>query len=204
MSPTTELEAVNAMLAMIDEAPVTSLDDESMADIPLALNELRRTSRQVQAEGWRFNTDFSYPLAPVTAPGEIIVPTNVISLDSSDQNVYPAIREGKLWDRQNRTFTWPEGIACDIVWLFDFETIPETAREYITASACRKFVQQRFDENSRRASDARADEARARLQLERAESLEPKASMANSPAVARVLHPNRLAISNGIGRPRRF
>lgn len=55
---TTELEAINYMLACIGEAPVDSLDAPLGADVQMALNILRNTTREVQAQGWRFNTDF--------------------------------------------------------------------------------------------------------------------------------------------------
>lgn len=61
---TTELEAVNAMLASIGEAPITTLDGATQSDVQTALNILRDTTREVQTEGWRFNTEFGFEIAP--------------------------------------------------------------------------------------------------------------------------------------------
>lgn len=55
---TTELEAVNSMLSAVGEAPVASLEGPLPTDVVLARNILQRTSREVQEQGWRFNTEF--------------------------------------------------------------------------------------------------------------------------------------------------
>jgi hypothetical protein len=59
----TELEAVNAMLSAIGEQPVTTLAT-AQPDVAMALNTLRNHARQVQSEGWRFNTEFGFQLSP--------------------------------------------------------------------------------------------------------------------------------------------
>lgn len=64
---TTELEAVNAMLASIGEAPIDTLDGATQADVQTAINILRNTTREVQTEGYRFNTEFGFQIAPSLA-----------------------------------------------------------------------------------------------------------------------------------------
>lgn len=67
--PTTELEAVNAMLAAIGEAPLpagTDLATATQADVGNALNILRNSTREVQSMGWKFNTEFGFEVAPAT------------------------------------------------------------------------------------------------------------------------------------------
>lgn len=59
---TTELEAVNAMLASIGEAPVASLTGVTDTDVVTAISILRNTAREVQSLGWRFNTEFGLEL----------------------------------------------------------------------------------------------------------------------------------------------
>lgn len=63
LNATTELEAVNAMLAALGEAPVVSLDAEQ-PDLGVAVNTLRDAVREVQSMGWRFNMEFGYQLVP--------------------------------------------------------------------------------------------------------------------------------------------
>lgn len=64
LAPTTELEAVNAMLSAIGEAPIEDVDDSTQSDVALAVNILRNACREVQSMGWRFNTEFGLAVAP--------------------------------------------------------------------------------------------------------------------------------------------
>lgn len=65
--PTTELEAVNAMLAAIGEAPIADVDNATQADVEIAVNTLRNVTREVLSMGWRFNTEFGYQVEPEAA-----------------------------------------------------------------------------------------------------------------------------------------
>lgn len=62
--PTTELEAVNSLLAAIGEAPVAQgeVDTPTSVTTTMALNELKNAAREVLLMGWKFNTEFGYPL----------------------------------------------------------------------------------------------------------------------------------------------
>lgn len=60
----TELDAVNAMLSAIGEAPIADVDTATQADVIIAINELRNATREVQAMGWRFNTEYGFQLPP--------------------------------------------------------------------------------------------------------------------------------------------
>lgn len=67
LAATTELEAVNAMLAACGETPLadgTDLSTATQADVQMFLNILRNITREVQSMGWRFNTEFGYEVAP--------------------------------------------------------------------------------------------------------------------------------------------
>lgn len=65
LNPTTELEAVNSMLAVLGEAPLASLVDVTQPDYVIAINTLRDAVREVLSMGWSFNTEFGFQLAPV-------------------------------------------------------------------------------------------------------------------------------------------
>lgn len=64
MTPASELDAVNAMLSAVGEAPVASLSGTLPTNVTLARNLLSLTTREVQSEGWRFNTEFAMEIAP--------------------------------------------------------------------------------------------------------------------------------------------
>lgn len=63
LSATTELDAVNEMLAAVGEQPVDSVDT-ARADVELAVNTLRATARTLQNQRWKFNTEFGLAIGP--------------------------------------------------------------------------------------------------------------------------------------------
>lgn len=141
---TTQLQAINQMLSGIGQAPVVSLDVAN-PEIAIALNVLDSVSREVQGEGWHFNTEVNYPFTPDNN-GDISVPANVLQLSdnkfANTQKYQTVLRNGKLYDKVNHTYTFPVGetIKCDVVWQFDFEDLPQVFKDYITQRASRVFA----------------------------------------------------------------
>jgi len=139
----TELEAVNIMLRSIAETPVTTLDVDTIEDAQIALSTLREVSRNFQAQGWHFNTDYDYPLS-TDGNDKIPYPTTAAHCDPMASEGYDLVKRGGFfWDRENLTFTFTgvTSIKFKIVWMFDFEDLPQLARNYIAMVATRKFAQ---------------------------------------------------------------
>jgi hypothetical protein len=136
---TTQLAAVNEILGSIGQAPVTVLD-QTNPEVAFAFNTLMDISREVQAEGWSFNREYEYPVTPDTS-GNITIPNNVLQMDLSrsyyNTQYDTVIRDGKLYDRLNHTFTWDTTVTykVDILWMFDFDDLPQPFRDYIAAKA---------------------------------------------------------------------
>lgn len=138
--PTTELEAVNIMLATIGEAPVSSLEVSGLTDVAIAKQVLSEVSRAVQTKGWHFNSEVEYPLVP-NSDGFIVPPTNTLRVDTNKFYCdYDVVQRGnRLYDRGNRTYVFPETLKVDLILLLAFEEIPEAVRYYITIRAARLF-----------------------------------------------------------------
>ena len=136
----TELDAVNQMLSSVGQAPVTTLDLQN-PEVAIVLTTLREVNKQVQSEGWVFNTERKYVLTPDSVTKEIPFPTNVLSIDTNfneHQSAYdPVRRNGKLYDRFNHTYEWTTDIYADIVWYVAFEDVPPIVQNYIVARAAR-------------------------------------------------------------------
>ena len=135
---TQELPAVNEILASVGQAPVTTLDQTTPA-VAIAYDTLINVSREVQAEGWTFNTEEFYELTP-DGNGEIVIANNILQIDLHDEkdNQYETVRRnGKLYDKVNHTYDWStwDKVACDIVWLFDWVDLPRPIQDYIVARA---------------------------------------------------------------------
>jgi len=73
----TELDAVNQILSSVGQAPVTTLDLQN-PEVSIVLNTLREINRQVQAEGWIFNTERDYEMIPDSTTNQILYPYNVL------------------------------------------------------------------------------------------------------------------------------
>lgn len=139
---TSKLNAVNTMLGYITEAPVNSIADTAALPPSAAIAKgiLDEVSREVQQDGWHFNTAQNYTLE-VNSNNEFVLPDNTLQVDSVDHS-YDVVQRGtKLFDRENYTseFTMDE-IKVDITFLLDFEELPEQARRYITLKASRVFA----------------------------------------------------------------
>lgn len=142
LTPTTTLEAVNAMLATIGESPVTTVEsvDPLPVDVAIALNALRFVSREVQTRSWNFNSETDYPLVR-DGSGFIPVPQNAVRVDTTyEYSKYDVVVRGtRLYDRGEHTFVFPEDLKVDITFVLPFEDLPEPARNYITIRAGRRF-----------------------------------------------------------------
>lgn len=191
--PTSELEAVNLMLATIGESPVSTLVQSGQVDAVIAHQTLTETSIDIQSRGWRFNTDKGYPLKrEAAAPWHIPAPANAARIDlvGADSHLDLTVRGGKLWDRRGHTFSFPEReeVRADVVWLLAFGELPQAARRYIAVKAARIF-QDRVVGSSTINRFTRRDEEMAEAGLRKFEAKTAKRSLLNANwAVARILH----------------
>lgn len=140
-TPTTELEAVNVMLAVIGESPINSLNSPAVADAVTAQAVLSEISRTVQSVGWHFNTEEGFTLTPTVFDKEILVPANCLRVTTSgpDRGIDVVQRGTRLYDRQNHTYKFEKSLTVDMVLLLPFNELPETARYYITIRSARTF-----------------------------------------------------------------
>lgn len=158
MTPTSELEAVNELLASIGETPVNTLMGVLPVDAASARSLIHSTSRRLQKRGWSFNFDEGYRLAP-DANGEIILPPDTLSVDPSDGAVLVQ-RGNRLYDPAKHTFEIGKPVKVDIVRALDFEELPEAARDFVVVSAGVRF-QDRFIGDDPLRSYTAADERSA-------------------------------------------
>lgn len=143
-SHTTKLDAVNIILSNIGQSPVVNLISGNPI-VEMAELTLDEISRTVQAEGWIFNTEFSYPLS-LDQSNEVVIPGNVIQCDlpvGSGASVQR--RNGKLYNRTDHTFDFSNyassgSLAVDVIWLFDYEDLPEAIKNYINIRAANVFA----------------------------------------------------------------
>ena len=143
---TQELPAVNEILASVGQAPVSTLD-QTNPDVAIAYDTLLQVSREVQAEGLFFNTEYDYP--QTTKNKQYEIPTNMLQVDLASRYVSSRVdagdkdivrREGKLYDKYNHTFDikdddTEDNLKLDVVWWFDWVDLPIPIQDYIVSRA---------------------------------------------------------------------
>lgn len=180
---TTELDAVNTMLGLLGEAPVSSLVAPYTLDVANARNILREQNKKVQAEGWKFNQECDVTLSR-NSDNEIILAGNVISVDAdTDPTVDIVQREGKLYDAKNHTYTFDHNLQVEIVYMFSFDTLPECVRQYIAIKAARVF-QRRFVGSETQNGFTQEEEIAARVTALHEEGVVADVNILNDPHIA--------------------
>lgn len=143
MALTTKLEAVNTMLGVIGESPVNTISGSSLpVSVVTALNVLDEVSREVQSEGWHFNTEFEYPMVR-NSSNQFPLPTNTLKIDvpiDKYTDVDIVQRGTTLYDRKNHTDVFDEDMDVTITFELTFEELPQQFRTYVNIKAARKFA----------------------------------------------------------------
>lgn len=134
----TELSAVNSILGAIGQSPVTTLNYEN-PEIGFIYNILTEVNKDVQNEGWIFNTEYNVEKAPEATTKYITIPSNVLRYDLHEDNIYRTKnivrRNGRLWDTINQTDEFDSNLHLDITWLWPFEDLPNAFKRYIISRA---------------------------------------------------------------------
>ena len=139
---TTQLECVNTMLSTIGESPVNSLTGSLPLDASIAVNILNEVNREVQSAGWKFNTSWKVSLNR-DVNNKLVVGADVLHIEfnhlrESKASYDPVLRGNYLYNLAGETYTWDKDFEyVTVIYLLDFETIPEQARRYITVRASR-------------------------------------------------------------------
>ncbi|WMM95070.1 tail tubular protein A [Roseobacter phage CRP-171] len=183
-SSMTELEAVNVLLTTIGETPVNTLTGNLVTDVTVAQQVLNEVSREVQSEGWHFNTEQGVKLTPNSSK-EIVVPPDVSRIDAKYVDV--TIRGGKLFNLTERTFKFDNQLEVDIVYYQDFVELPDQAKRYITVRAARIYSDRMINSETIHQMTLR-DEQKALITLKEFEGDVGDYSMMDNYSVARVMN----------------
>lgn len=188
---TTKLETVNSMLGHIGETPVNSIADTNALPVSaaMAVTIVDEVSREVQAEGWHFNTEDNFELTP-DSQGNIAIPEDIIELDVADKTIDVVQRGLSLFDRRTNTTTFKDKITVSLIRLLDWDSLPEVARRYITLRASRIFQGRVVGSRELESLIAR-DEFQARARLMNTDGNTSDRTIFDSPDVASRIGINR-------------
>lgn len=190
-----EVDAINMSLATIGASPVNDVDTPSV-DVSMAKNTLKEISLAVQSHGWYFNTEQDKVWTPDSA-GLIPIPDQVMYVDNAyvtpkvavdERQATIKIRGGKryLFDNYNKTYTFTSSITTKTVYAYDWNSLPQPAKQYIAIRAARVF-QDRSVGSEKHHSFTLRDEQYALSELRRFESETADHSIFDSYAVYRVV-----------------
>lgn len=188
LTPTTELEAINQMLAGIGESPINTVDGSGSSDAEVAQQTLHTVSRDVQEKGWHWNTLEGLVLATSLPNNEIVLPSNTLKVDTTgkDEAINVIQRGNRLFNKNTNSYRFDVALTVDLVEFLPFSEIPQSARTYITLRAKRMFQEGRVGSDTLSAFHKR-DEMKAWADLLDAEGETSDDTVFNNYAVARVL-----------------
>ena len=158
LTPTTELEAINMMLASIGESPIAALND-GLVDAEIASNYLNQISKATQLQGWAFNTLKDYTLTPDN-DGYINLPLNTLKVIVPGERRYTQ-RGSKMYDNESHTDVFSSSLTVDLVIALEFDQLSEALRQYLYMAAGRRFQDNMAAEPSIH-SISKEDELRAK------------------------------------------
>lgn len=187
-SRTTELEAINTILSTIGEAPLNTLTGSLPVDGTIAKNVLSEVAREVQSQGWHFNTHINVTLARDT-DNKLPIATNVVRVELDPRKYskgqYDIVqRDSFLYNLAENKDTFDINFEkVKIVYLLPFTEIPEQAKRYITIRSARIFHDRTLGANTLHKFSVE-DEAKALTILKQAESLTGDYSIFDTPEQA--------------------
>ena len=169
---TTELEALNTILSTIGEAPLSTLTGSLPVDGTTAKNILNEISREVQSAGWHFNTQYKVDLTRDTN-NKVPVGTDVVRVqlnDKYDKSSYDVVQRGTyLFNLAKNSETFDQDFTENtLIYLLDFDKLPEQARRYITIRSARVFHDRTLGANTLHKFSSE-DEARSLSVMKQAE-----------------------------------
>jgi len=171
---TSELEAVNTILSTIGESPLNTLSGSLPVDGTIAKNVLSEVSREVQSQGWHFNTHYKVTLSRDT-DNKIPLATNIVRIEI-DPRQYSKVsydivqRNNFLYNLAKNEDTFDTNFKnVTAVYLLPFDEIPEQAKRYITIRSARIFHDRTLGANTIH-KFSQEDEAKSLSILKQAES----------------------------------
>ena len=134
----TEISAVNSILGAIGQSPITNLNltGNPNPEVSFIYNILTEINKDVQNEGWHFNSEQHVKVSPDATTKHITLPSNVLRYTLHEglqnKNMDLVVRDGKLYDLVDHTFEFDNDIYLDVVTHYKFEDLPNSFQRYIT------------------------------------------------------------------------
>lgn len=148
----TTLEVVNQCLAIMGEAPLNTIAEEHPFK-QSALNILDRNDKQIQSEGWWFNTEY-LTLTVNPTDSRIYLPNDTATIRPIFDRPNIVQRGRVLYDLHNGTDLFAEGttVQVNLIRRIAFELVPQSVNDFITRKTVLDF-QNDYDGDSTKTRD---------------------------------------------------
>jgi len=190
-------KAVNEVFRYLNIPPVSSLTASDTAYTTDKL--LSKNEKDIQAEGWHFNTQPNYKLTKdgsgYIATTQVTYPILAVDTDPSYDYAYSlTIRDNKLWNLTKNTNVFTSDIKAELILQIPWDSIPSIIQRFIIVRTAKELagVLGKKDAMSMLA----VEEARVRNEANQFDSETGDYSIFDSYSVARVL--DRGTSSSGV------
>lgn len=181
ITPLTKLDAINEIIGAMGEAPVDTLEDNENVDIMNALRMLEAGLKEVQVNGWTFNTINDFVLIPDEETKRILWDNTILYIQFNEKRIVRK-RGDYLYDVTNNTDQFEAPLTAKVIQYVPFEEMPQVFRQYITVRVARRFVA-RYLGDPTIMQELQQEEAQAYMQMMEAEITLEKSNILTNHAV---------------------
>lgn len=142
MGMLTELEAMNQILSVTGDAPVTSINS-TYEQAVVARRILLEVSKEHQARGYWFN-EVDELLILKDTDGFVNLPTETIRCDIPRDYGYLVQRGLKIFNKKLNTYVIDDDVYVNIVTELDWDLLPQSFRQVVVSYASLRFNSEYF------------------------------------------------------------
>jgi len=142
MALLTELEAINQILSVTGDAPVSNVNS-TYEQAVVARRVLLEISRQKQSEGYWFN-EVDEVLLLKDSDGYINLSTDTIRVDIPRDNGYFVQRGLRIFNKRLNTYVFTIDLYANIVSELVWDLLPQSFRQYVVAEASLRYNAEYF------------------------------------------------------------
>ena len=137
-----ELDAINQLLSVTGDAPVSSIGS-TYDQAVIARRILREVSTEKQAKGYWFNEMDNYTIVK-DSDGFINLPADTLRCDIGGDKGRLVQRGLRIYDKVENSYVIGENIIVDLVVDLKWTLLPQSFRQFIIAHASLRYSSQYF------------------------------------------------------------
>ena len=188
MGMLTELEAMNQVLSVTGDAPVTSINS-TYEQAVVARRILLEVSKEHQARGYWFN-EVDELLILKDTDGFVNLPTETIRCDIPRDYGYLVQRGLKIFNKKLNTYVIDDDVYVNIVTELDWDLLPQSFRQVVVSYASLRFNSEYFGSQATQ-QNIQADIAKKDLLLQKEDIDNRDLNMLKSTRASNIAFKNR-------------